>query len=371
MGVEMAGYAEKVGRDIARWERDGLVSRDLAIRLLEDVNASHGKGVGFGQVLAVMAALLMSAAILILIAANWEEIPRVGRVGALFAIIAGCYLGGAILKLRDHEALAEAAWLIAAAAFGGSIALISQMYHISGDETQAILVWCIGTAIAAAALRSPILAAASVCLSAVWVSWPQFHFSLDVNLWYPLLLAALWALAVWTRSVPARYLILLALIGYVTTLYADTGWLIIPVALAIVSAAVFFATVRLPDLAQRLTGLEDGLSAVALIGFLTGMFTVQLVFVDSAHFAWLAALTFAAIAGALVMGGRAGRKVRWLAYLGFAVEISAVYIATVGTMLGTAGFFVLAAIGLGVLAFIIIRVERRMAAPAPTQGAAL
>ena len=39
-------------------------------------------------------------------------------------------------------------------------------------------------------------------------------------------------------------------------------------------------------------------------------------------------------------------------------------------MLGTAGFFVLAAIGLGVLAFIIIRVERRLSGPAQTQGAA-
>jgi uncharacterized membrane protein len=72
----------------------------------------------------------------------------------------------------------------------------------------------------------------------------------------------------------------------------------------------------------------------------------------------------------LIIGGKAGRKVRWLAYLGFAVEISFVYIATVGTMLGTAGFFLLAAIGLGVLAFVIIRIERRIAASAAVQGAA-
>lgn len=367
----MAGYVEKVGRDIARWERDGIVSKAIAEKLLGDIAANHGRGIGFGQVLAVMAALLMGAAILILVAANWEAIPRLGRVGAIFAVIAGGYLGGAVLKLRDHDALGEAGWLIAAAAFGGAIALIGQMYHLSGDETQAILVWCIGTAIAAAALRSSVLAAAAVALSAVWVSWPAFNFNLDVNLWYPLLLAALWAVAVWARSVPARYLILLALIGYITTLYIDLDdLLVIPAALALVSAGVFFAAVRMPDLTERLTGLEDGLSAVALIGFLTGMFTLQIVFVDEAHFAWLAALTFGAIAGALVLGGRAGRKVRWLAYLGFAIEISAVYIATVGTMLGTAGFFLLAAIGLGVLAFIIIRVERRLSGPAQTQGAA-
>lgn len=365
----MAGYVDKVGQDIARWEARGLVSSTLAQQLRDDVSANHGKGIGFGQVLAVMAALLMSAAILILIAANWEAIPRLGRVGALFAVIAGGYLGGAVLKLRDHGALAEALWLVSAAAFGGGIALIGQMYHLTGDETQAILVWCIGTALAAALLRSPVLAAASVALSAAWVAWPVFQFSLDVNPWYPLLLAVLWAVAVWTRSLPARHLILLSLIAHFTFLYFDTDLLVIPAAMALVSAAVFVAAVRGGEIADRLTGLGEGLAADALIGVLVGMFTLQAVFADSAMFAPLAAVTFAAIAGALVIGGKVGRKVRWLAYLGFAVEISFVYIATVGTMLGTAGFFVLAAIGLGVLAFVIIRIERRLGAPS-AQGAA-
>jgi uncharacterized membrane protein len=365
----MAGYVDKVGQDIARWEARGLVSSTLAQQLRDDVSANHGKGIGFGQVLAVMAALLMAAAILILIAANWEAIPRLGRVGALFAVIAGGYLGGAVLKLRDHGALAEAMWLISAAAFGGGIALIGQMYHLTGDETQAILVWCIGTGLAAALLRSPILAAASVALSAAWVAWPVFSFNLDVNPWYPLLLAILWAVAVWTRSLPARHLILLSLIGHFTFLYFDSDLLVIPAAMALVSAAVFVASVRGGEIVDRLTGLGDGLAADALIGFLVGMFTLQAVFADSAVFAPLSAVAFAAIAGALVIGGKSGRKVRWLAYLGFAVEISFVYIATVGTMLGTAGFFVLAAIGLGVLAFVIIRIERRLGA-ASAQGAA-
>ena len=63
-----------------------------------------------------MAALLFAAAVLILVAANWEAIPRLGRVGALFALIAGSYLGGAFLHLRGHAAFGDAAWLVAAAA---------------------------------------------------------------------------------------------------------------------------------------------------------------------------------------------------------------------------------------------------------------
>ncbi len=366
----MAGYVDKVGQDIARWESRGLVSRELGQRLREDLAASHGGGIGFGQVLAVMAALLMSAAILILIAANGEEIPRIGRVVAVFAVIAGGYLGGAVLKLRDHGGLAEALWLVAAAAFGGGIALIGQMYHLSGDETQAILVWCIGTGLGAALLRSPVLAAAAVCLSGAWVAWPVFQFDLDVNRWYPLLLAILWVIAVWTRSLPARHLILLALIVHFTLLYIDNDLLLIPAAMALISAGVFVLGVRGGESFDRMTGLGEGLAADALIGFLVGMFTLQFVFAESVPaFSLLAAVAFAGIAGALVIGGKAGRKVRWLAYLGFALEISFVYVATIGTMLGTAGFFVLAAIGLGILAFVIIRIERRLVGPV-AQGAA-
>jgi uncharacterized membrane protein len=363
----MAGYIDRIAQDIARWEAKGLVSATLARTLREDVAANHRRGVGFGQVLAVMAALLMSAAILILIAANWEAIPRLGRVGAIFAVIAGGYLGGAFLKVRDHGALAEALWLVAAAAFGGGIALIGQMYHLTGDETQAILVWCIGTATAAALLRSPVLAAASVCLSAAWVAWPVFQFNLDVNPWYPLLLAILWGIAVWTRSLPARHLIVLSLIAHFTLLYFDSDQLVIPATMALVSALCFVAAVRGGAALDRFVGLGEGLASDALIGFLVGMFTLQAVFSESAAFAPLAIVTFAAIAGALVIGGRIGRRVRWLAYLGFALEISFVYVATVGTMLGTAGFFVLAAVGLGVLAFVIIRIERRLGGAAAAQ----
>ncbi|MDP3896891.1 MAG: DUF2157 domain-containing protein, partial [Mesorhizobium sp.] len=95
---------------------------------------------------------------------------------------------------------------------------------------------------------------------------------------------------------------------------------------------------------------------------------LQLAYVDEAHFAWLAALTLAGIAGALAVAGRTGRGVRWLSYLGFAGELCLVYVATVGSMLGTAGFFLLAAAGLGLLAFVIIRVERRLAQPAASTG---
>ena len=108
----------------------------LPRRLSRDVEQRERKSLSFGSVLAMMAALLFGAAILVLVAANWEAIPRLGRVAALFATILAGYVGGAVLKTRDHDAIGEALYIIAAAAFGASIALIGQMYHMSGDEAR-------------------------------------------------------------------------------------------------------------------------------------------------------------------------------------------------------------------------------------------
>ena len=86
----------------------------------------------------------------------------------------------------------------------------------------------------------------------------------------------------------------------------------------------------------------------------------------------LAGLAVAVFGASIVVGGLFPlpdeRHLAWGA--GFAVQIATVYGAMVGTMLGTAGFFLLAAAGLALLAFVIIRVERRIAKPVAAGGEA-
>ena len=198
----MAGYSVRVKRDIARWVEQGLIAPAIAGQLVRDVEQNERKAMSFGSVLAMMAALLFGAAILVLIAANWEAFPRLLRVAALFATILGGYVGGAVLKTRDHAAAGEALYLIAAAAFGASIALIGQMYHMSGDESAALVTWCVGTGIAALALRSnPLTIAAARWRApgwccAVWTIWP----SSSAPHLFIVLAALLWLVSYWTRQ---------------------------------------------------------------------------------------------------------------------------------------------------------------------------
>lgn len=362
----MASHATKVKMDIARWADGGLIDRATADALVRDVEANERNGLNFGSILAVMAALLFAAAILILVAANWEAIPRPARVGGLFALILAGYVGGAMLKQRGHGGLAEALWLIGAAAFGGSIALIGQMYHFSGDEAAAIVTWCIGTGIAAAALRSNALTVAAVGIADFWLVTKGFELfrRADFPHLFPAFMAVLWALSYWTDSRAARHLILLSLILYAVLLGIDYEVLPVGTVLALVSAALLAVSALAAAPVESVVRLGGRLPLHALIGFLTGMALLQLDLAEDDGFGIAAAVALAVIAAVIVFLGRESRALRWVAYLGFAFELAIVYVATVGSMLGTAGFFFAAAIILAGLAYAIIRIERRMKAQA-------
>lgn len=367
----MAGYLDRVGRDIARWRAAGLIDEATASALVADAAQHHRRGFSFGSVLAILAAVLLAAALLLLVAANWEAIPRLVRVAGIFAVILAGYAGGAVLQGRGYSAIAEGLWIVAAVAFGGGIALVGQMYHLSGDEKDALFVWALGTALAAAALRSGPLTAGTVLLAGAWM----LAVAVDggpgrsVPLEFPLYAAVLWAVSVWTASIAARHLILLSLMLFAALLYLDDEALVVPILLAAVSAGAFAFGHFRPSLADRLTGLGGGLMVQGLLGFIAGMSIVQLELHDGPYFIVVAVVVFAGVVAALLMAGRDSRALRWLAYAGFIFELGFVYLTLLGTMLGTAGFFFAGGISLALLAWFISRIEKRLAASGGDAGA--
>ena len=372
----MAAYSVRVKQDIARWVAQGLIPAALAETLSRDVEQHDRKSLSFGSVLAMMAALLVGAAILVLIAANWEAFPRLLRVGMLFATILAGYLGGAVLKTRDHGAIGEALYIIAAAAFGASIALIGQMYHMSGDELDAVITWCVGTGIAALALRSNPLTVAAVALASTWLALRGMGYWTDSSFPHLFLAMAalLWLVSYWTSSMAARHLILLSVIFYVALLTAGGGERVVMFAslLAAGSAALFALAVLLPDPVEKIVRLDGRLAVHCLIGFLVGigMAEIELIDHDVSQLVILALVGFAGIAAAIVFAGRDSRGLRWIAYVGFSLQLAFVYTVTMGTMLGTAGLFFASGVVLGLVAFLIIRIEKRMNAAPALQGAA-
>ncbi|RRI02339.1 DUF2157 domain-containing protein [Mesorhizobium tamadayense] len=372
----MAGYATRMRVDIARWREAGLIDAPTADALVRDVAANERNSLSFGSILAMMAALLFCAAILIFVAANWEAIPRLARVAALFAVILGGYVGGAVLKARDHAAIGEALWIVAAAAFGGSIALIGQMYHLSGDEDSALLTWCAGTALAAVALRSNPLTVASVGIADAWlfVRWGGVFRRAESPHLFAAMALVLFAISFWTRSQAARHLIVLSIVFYLLLLAIDHNTFQVAIPLMLVSALLFAASILAAGPVDRIAQIGGRLPLHALIGFLAGLAMVQFELADAASynsgFAIASAAALAGIVAAIMLGGRESRGLRWLAYAGFAFELAVIYVVMLQSMLDTAGFFLSAAVLLGILALVIIRVEKRMKAPAGGGAAA-
>lgn len=369
----MASYSSRVRADSERWLKLGYIDQKAQHAIVADAQAHDRRALSFGSILAIMAALLLSAAILIFVAANWEAFPRLGRVGLLFAVILAGYVGGAVLKSVDHDAFGEALWLIGAAAFGGSIALIGQMYHLSGDEAQAILIWTAGTAVAAACLRSGPLTMAAVALASAWL------FFVGVSFWravpfphaFVAIAAVLWVISYWTRSAGARHLLLLSLVFYGALLAVETDVLSVAPVMVALSAVVFGVAVARPELAERLVQLNGLLPVHGLIGFLTGMFMTQFELADASDsgFAIASAIALAGIVAAVVLAGRESRGLRWIAYTGFAGELCLIYAVMIQGMLGTAGFFLAAGVILGLLAFAIIRIEKKLTGQGAREGA--
>lgn len=361
----MAGYTSRLKTEIGRWEAAGLIDARTAVALRQDVDARPG-GISFGQILAMLAAVLIGAAVLLLVAANWEAFPRLLRVCMIFALIAAGYVGGAVLKGRGSHGFAQAAYTLGAVAFGAGIALVAQMYHLSGDETQAILVWCAGTVLAAAALRSGPLAAGAVLLAAAWMamSMTEHRFPGLPPLSFLAVAAFIWAVSLWTEGVAARHLLLLSLMLFAILHFIGSEELVAPLLLAIASAAAFAASVLAPAAAERVARLgEGGLPVQGLLGFIAGMSPIQFTYQDERIFLLIVAIVFAGIIAALVLGGRDSRMLRWLGYGAFTYEVIYVYIVLVASMIGTAGFFLSIGLVVAALAFVIGRLERRLKTP--------
>ncbi|TGV77902.1 DUF2157 domain-containing protein, partial [Mesorhizobium sp. M00.F.Ca.ET.158.01.1.1] len=136
----------------------------------------------------------------------------------------------------------------------------------------------------------------------------------------------LFAISFWTRSQPARHLIILSLLFYLILLAMDHATLPVAIPQVIVSALLFAGSVFAPEPVDRIVQLGGRLPLHALLGFLTGLAIIQFELADestyNSGFAIASVVALAGIVAAIVLAGRESRGLRWLAYLGFAFELA-------------------------------------------------
>ena len=213
-------YRQRLEVDLARWQAEGVITPAIGEALRSSLPPAAG-GINISVVVGIVGGLLIAAAFLAFVAANWTEIARVLRFAILIAGIAAAYGIGAGFARAGRPVLADLAAGVGAIIFGAAIALVGQMYHLSDDFAAGMLLWAAGALAAAVLTGSRGALAVALAAGSLWTGarvvdgadMPHLPF---VPFW---MLAAVLALA-WNSRVAAHLVTLAALAWWCT---AATG----------------------------------------------------------------------------------------------------------------------------------------------------
>ncbi len=367
-------YRGRLERDLKIWTEKGLVDATTAKAILSEYD---GRQTSFsaGRVLTIVAAVLLGLAILLFVSANWEAIPRIVRLLGLVAMIWAFYLGAASMLARGRSVLASGLLILGTLSFGGAMALVGQMYNLSGDELRMMIVWFAAAVIAAALFRSATQVGLAGFLAWAFCGvylWGHFDQWYGIMPWMPPLMAViLIALVRYADAPAARHLAYLMLVGWLTWLFGQHEGLNTAILFAALGMVVFLA-VSIP--ASPLASFAQAAGAapafyaflIASIGFFlihaeisNGSFENNVWVEDKLPLVIIAAATLGGSVIAIALGGRDNGAVRYLAYFVFACEILYLASETIGSIIGTAGFFLVAGLLVAIAAWLVIQLERR------------
>lgn len=359
-------YRARLERDFKHWMDKGLLQENAARAMLAEYDGREST-FRAGRVLLILAALLLSASILLLVAANWEALPRLARVAGIVALVWGFHFAAAWLTQTGRTTLAAAALVLGVAAFGGGIALIGQMYHLSGDAADAALLWFAGAVLSALAFRSAAMTAVAGGLA--WFYFGTvlqdngFGATPDWRVWSVPVLAVIVVLLVrFTAADRARHLAYLLVLSWLAWLYLDNASLAFAGGLAAFGLVAFLAA-TLPGSPLRALAVDAGSApafysfALALLGFTALQFEAVGV---TTEVATGAGTLLVALLGIALAGAQNG-AVRYLGYVAFAGELLYLAFETLGSMLGTSGFFLISGLVVAGIAWLVIRIEGHLA----------
>ena len=141
--------------DIQRLQEAGLISQEQRDRIVAHFNLQE-EGGKFLVILSCIGAVLIASGLVLLVAANWEEIPRGVKIATGLLLMLGAHgLGWYFREVRqNYPTTGEGLHLLGSALFLGNIALVGQVYQLSSRPPDAFLLWWAGIAALPWLLRS-------------------------------------------------------------------------------------------------------------------------------------------------------------------------------------------------------------------------
>ena len=141
--------------DIEKIHDAGLISAGQRDKIIAHFNLKEDSN-RFLVIVSFLGAVLVATGIILLIAANWADIPRGVKIAAGLALMLGAHGAGWWLReaRKDYPKTGEALHFAGSLLFLANIALVSQIYHIEWRTPNAVLLWMLGIAALPWLLRS-------------------------------------------------------------------------------------------------------------------------------------------------------------------------------------------------------------------------
>jgi uncharacterized membrane protein len=160
MGVIRESLAEQ--RALRRWHQDASIDEAAWPRVLAELGprprAAAWRAL-FETLTAYLGATLLGAALICVIAYNWEELSKLNRLYGMQLVL--LVTGGAAVALGPARTTGRIALLLASVSIGGLFAIIGQTYQTGADTWELFALW--------AALLLPLAAGGQ--WAPVWLLW--------------------------------------------------------------------------------------------------------------------------------------------------------------------------------------------------------
>jgi uncharacterized membrane protein len=160
-------YRQRLEGDLSRWQSDGVITPATGAAIRSAL-PPIGAGINIAVVVGIVGGLLIAAAFLAFIAANWTGIARPFRFAILAGGMAGAYGLGAWFARAERVVLADLCASVGSIIFGAGIALVGQMYHLGGDFAAGMMLWAVGALAASVLTGSRGALAVALIAACVW-----------------------------------------------------------------------------------------------------------------------------------------------------------------------------------------------------------
>lgn len=182
-------FRQELRNESQQWRQDGLITSEQGQQLadryqferLDEQSSSR-----FTLLLIVVGSVLVGLGIITYVAANWQDIPKVFRTLLLFGLFTIANLSGFYLHRKSdklQQKLGQGLLLIGSITLGATMALMAQMYHISGPLHPLLITWSFGVVVMAYCLRNAGLGilSALILLWAGGSGWTELRGFVNVS----------------------------------------------------------------------------------------------------------------------------------------------------------------------------------------------